>query len=160
MSAMHAPAATIVKTPCRVCGEPIRENAQKCSRCGTPKFRSDRESTGAGWGDVVLASLGGILALALGAPLTFMLSVELWNGPRGWNDLPVALIVTAFSVGLIGLPLGVTLWRWRDRALEGETQHIAALREYWQIQLLCLLPFAAAGLFIGAFWIIAVYFSD
>lgn len=163
MPAMFDPAPTAsseMATPCRVCGQLIALNVSKCSRCGTPKLLQRHESREVGGGDFALAWLSGILALCIGIPLTFALSAPLWNRGWTWQTFPVALMVTSLNIGLIGVPIGMTLWRWRDRAIDGESQHNIPLREYWQIQLLCLLPFATIGLFIGAFWIVVKYLSN
>jgi hypothetical protein len=118
-----------------------------------------REPSGIAWSDFFLAILSGILTLSIGVPITFVLSMPLWNGRWTFGEFQVAMMITAINTGLMGFPVGMTLWRWRDRALDGEAHHSIALREYWQIQLLCLLPFAMIGLFMGAFWIVARYLS-
>ncbi|HET6422236.1 MAG TPA: hypothetical protein VFG20_01055 [Planctomycetaceae bacterium] len=154
------PAVPVVETgPCRVCGEPVATEAKTCRRCQTPTTRRADEVDGASVTDVILATVCAILALAVSVPATVLLADPFWKGRWSPDAVVAAAMIAAVNGWLIGYPVGVILWHWRDDAFDGDFSPRSSLRDYWQAQALSLLPFGMIASFVGALWFCARFLS-
>ncbi|HET6422785.1 MAG TPA: hypothetical protein VFG20_03825 [Planctomycetaceae bacterium] len=145
----------VVTGPCRVCGEPLATSATACRRCQTPTTGRAEELDGTSVTDVVLATIGAILALAISIPVTVILSAPFWRRGAPNAVFQAAMLIATVNGWLIGYPVGVILWRWRDDAFDGDFSPRSSLRDYWQAQALSLLPFGMIASFVGALWFCA-----
>jgi hypothetical protein len=151
-------ASPVIETrTCRVCDRPMRPTDVLCARCGTPTHLRLPERNDATWVDWVLGTFCAILALAVALPTTFLIGEPIWSGRFRGGAFPAALAISVFNGWLIGVPIAATVWRWRERVHEDQHYHTIGLREYWQIQALCLSPILVIGLFIGSIWL-AMFF--
>ncbi len=154
---VQLPEALAVMTPCRVCGTGVAADHVLCRRCGTPRARCAVQHHDTNWIDVTMATGVAMMTLALALPTTFVLSESLWRGWLTRDAMSAAVTISTLNGWLIGLPVGAVLWRWRERAVDGDIDDSPTLREYWQIQGLCLMPIAMISLFIGAMWLCLMF---
>lgn len=133
----HEAAATVL---CRVCGEALASQRGDCPCCNTPIRARHPNPLDITWVDVVLATLAAITTLAISLPATIWLAGFLQRGPFVGGALEAAAAISTLNGWLIGVPIGIAVWRWRDRIRDDDLYHAVAIRDYWQIQALCLIP--------------------
>lgn len=142
---------------CRVCGETLKPQQIRCRTCGSPTRSPIPSPLDSTWVDVLFATMGGITALAICIPMTFWLGEEIWKPPSsGGFPVDMAMAISLFNGWLIGIPMVVTILRWRNRIQDDDAHHSLAIRDYWQIQALCLIPpgiILSAALALYLIWI-------
>lgn len=143
---------------CRVCGETVNPRQTHCPRCGNSTKTPLPNPLDSTWVDAVLATLCGLTTIAISLPTTFWLSEDLWDGAFERDDMLAAALITSVNTWLIGVPVMVTLLRWRNRIQDDEHFHSAAIRDYWQIQSQCLIPPALVLIPLFTLYIVFKYF--
>lgn len=125
---------------CRVCGETVNPLQTRCPLCGSPTKSPLPNPLDSTWVDAVLATFCGLTTIAIALPTTFWLSEDLWDGKFQRDDMLAAALITSVNLWLIGIPVMVTLLRWRNRIQDDEYHHSIAIRDYWHLQAVCLIP--------------------